>query len=93
MPNLRRTVGGMRPTDTLQSVPLRRPVRLTLVGLPLGARRRLAELGLRTGATVEVVHRTAGGGRVVGVTGSRIALDRETARGIQVLGEQEVPVV
>ncbi len=93
MPNLGRSVARMRPTDTLQSVPTRRPVRLTLVDLPLVARRRLAELGLRAGATVEVVHRTAGGGRVVAVAGSRIALDRATAHGIQVLVVEEAPVV
>lgn len=39
--------------------------------------RRLAALGLRRGAQVRLVHRTAGGGRVVNVAGARIALDRE----------------
>ncbi|MCH8612161.1 FeoA family protein [Arsenicicoccus dermatophilus] len=75
----------MSPATTLQSVPEHRPVRLGPVDLPLAPRRRLAELGLRTGATVEVVHRTAGGGRVVAVAGARIALDRRTAQGIQVV--------
>ncbi|AKT50162.1 FeoA family protein [Arsenicicoccus sp. oral taxon 190] len=71
-------------STTLQAAPPRKPVRLGLVDLPLAPRRRLAELGLRTGATVEVLHLTAGGGRVVAVAGARIALDRSTAAGIQV---------
>lgn len=47
-------------------------------------RLRLAELGLRPGESVVVSHRTAGGGRVVSVDHSRIALDRATLRGIKV---------
>ena len=42
--------------------------------------RRLAALGLRRGAQLSVLHRTAGGGRVVNVAGSRIALDRAMLR-------------
>lgn len=38
--------------------------------------RRLMELGLRPGATVRVMMRTAGGGRVLGVDNLRIVLDR-----------------
>ena len=38
--------------------------------------RRLSALGIRRGAQVKVVHKTAGGGRVLSVAGSRIALDR-----------------
>jgi Fe2+ transport system protein FeoA len=37
---------------------------------------RLAELGLRAGARLQVMSRTPGGGRVVGVGHARIALDR-----------------
>lgn len=38
--------------------------------------RRLAALGLRRGAQVTLLMRTAGNGGVVSVAGSRIALDR-----------------
>ena len=47
--------------------------------------RRLAELGLRPGAEVVVLHRTAGGGRVVAVDGARLALGRTVLRAIPVL--------
>jgi ferrous iron transport protein B len=50
-------------------------------GAPESLRRRLAELGLRPGAQVRVVQRTAGGGRIVDVAGSRVALGRGGARG------------
>lgn len=46
--------------------------------LPAARARRLAELGLRSGARVTVLHRTAGGGRLVAVGHTRIALDRAT---------------
>lgn len=65
---------------------------LTLLQAPIGAEltmlraqgepalcRRMAALGLRRGAKLAVVQRTAGGGRTVSVAGSRIALDRELA--------------
>ncbi|GAB77412.1 Fe2+ transport system protein FeoA [Austwickia chelonae] len=42
-----------------------------------GPRRRLSELGLRPGARLTVLRRTAGGGRIVSVDGSRIALDAQ----------------
>lgn len=54
-------------------------VRLTGVNVSARDRLRLAELGLRVGAVVTVVSRTAGGGRVVGLGTSRIALDRTTS--------------
>lgn len=38
--------------------------------------RRLAALGLRRGARISVVQRTAGGGRIIAVAGGRIALDK-----------------
>lgn len=54
------------------------------VAVPEGQRRRLAELGLRSGARVAVVQHTAGGNVVVEVAGSRIALDPRTARSVSV---------
>ena len=47
-------------------------------------RRRLAEFGLRPGGLVTVLARTAGGGRLVGLGTSRIALDAETARSLAI---------
>jgi len=70
----------------------------TLADLPLGRRvgvgppllepdrvRRLAELGLRAGAEVVVLHRTAGRGRVVAVGDTRIALDLATLQRLPVI--------
>lgn len=45
---------------------------------------RLAELGIRPGALVSFIRRTAGGGIVVEAAGSRIALDRTTAAAVRV---------
>ncbi len=45
-------------------------------------RRRLAEMGLRPGAHIEVLHRTTGGGRVVSVDGARVALDADLSKAI-----------
>ena len=55
---------------------------LTLVGIDgaAGNRRRLATLGLREGASFRLLTRTIGGGRIVMVGGSRIALSRELVR-------------
>ncbi len=48
--------------------------------VPAQMARRLAELGLRAGESVQVMHRTAGGGRLLAVGDTRIAIDRQTAR-------------
>lgn len=48
---------------------------------------RLAELGLRAGARIEIVQRAVGGARVVAVTGARIALDGRTAARLPVRAE------
>lgn len=53
-------------------------------------RRRLAALGLRRGAQVKLMMRTSGGGAVVQVAGSRIALDRSILRRLVTAGT-EVP--
>jgi ferrous iron transport protein A len=59
--------------------------RATVTSLDLGPmlRRRLAELGVRPGAEITVLHRTSGGGRVVAVQDGRIALDRATVSRLQ----------
>jgi Fe2+ transport system protein FeoA len=69
----------------------------TLADVPVGSRvwlegadlapvrvRRLAELGLRAGAEVTVLLRTAGRGRIIALAQDRIALDRGTLRGLRV---------
>jgi ferrous iron transport protein A len=47
---------------------------LTLVEAPESSRQRLSSLGLRVGTPFTLIAKTAGGGRVALVTGSRIAL-------------------
>jgi Fe2+ transport system protein FeoA len=56
----------------LASAPLH--TNLTLVDAPDSYRQRLSSLGLRVGTRFTLLSRTAGGGRVALVTGSRIAL-------------------
>ncbi len=56
----------------LASAPLH--TSLTLVHAPESCRKRLSCLGLRIGARFSLLSRTAGGGRVALVAGSRIAL-------------------
>ena len=55
------------------------PLVLNEIRTDESVRRRLAQLGLRPGADIQVLRVTAGGGRIVAVAGSRIALDRATA--------------
>lgn len=64
------------PEVTLANAPV--GVSLTLVGCIVNPalRTRLAMLGLRPGARVQVLGNTPGKGRVVFVAGSRIAMDR-----------------
>lgn len=47
---------------------------LTLIDAPESSRQRLSSLGLRVGTPFTLIAKTAGGGRVALVTGSRIAL-------------------
>ncbi|GEL95271.1 hypothetical protein CCO02nite_19290 [Cellulomonas composti] len=53
-------------------------------------RRRFRTLGLAPGAVVQVTHRGAFGGRVVGVGADRLAIDAGTCRRVAV--ELVVPV-
>jgi Fe2+ transport system protein FeoA len=46
--------------------------------------RRLAEMGLRPGAEIAVLRRTAGDGRLLGVGVARLAVDRTTASALLV---------
>lgn len=74
----------MADNDTLATVALGVRVTLGAPRLSGAVARRLFELGLRPGTEVVVLHRTAGGGRVVAVDGARIALDRATSRALPV---------
>lgn len=73
--------------STVADAPLGATLTLESVTIAEGARRRLAELGLRPGALLTVVRRTAGAGRIVAVADSRIALDVVTARSLLVRRE------
>lgn len=46
--------------------------------------RRLAELGIRTGAVVRVLSRTSGGGAIVAIGDDRIAVSRTILRSVEV---------
>jgi ferrous iron transport protein A len=70
---------------SLASVPLGTVGALALGSLPRTAGLRLAQLGLRAGAGVTVLARTAGGGRLVGIGTTRIGLDRQTSRQLELL--------
>jgi len=50
---------------------------------PTALTRRLSELGLRVGSHVRCVQKTAGGGRIIDVAGSRIALGRDVLDSVQ----------
>jgi ferrous iron transport protein A len=63
---------------TLHQVPPGDAVRLTdLTDHP--TKRRLRELGLRPGVQVTVLRRTSGGGRVLALGTTRLAVDKTTA--------------
>ena len=68
---------------SLASLPVGSCGALTLTAVPAATGLRLGQLGLRPGATVTVLARTSGGGRLVGVGSTRIGLDRDTARHLE----------
>lgn len=53
--------------------------------------RRLAELGVRPGAVLTAVQKTPGGGRVIAVGDSRVALDKATLRTLHICSTAEAP--
>ena len=69
----------------LTSVPVGTTGTLALGDLPRAPGLRLAQVGLRLGAQVTVLARTAGGGRLLGTGVTRIGLDRATAHGLRLL--------
>lgn len=72
------------PRGNLSAQPIGQRVILGVPGLDTARTRRLAELGLRPGAEVAVLFRTAGGGRVLAVEDARIAIDRVTLEALPV---------
>lgn len=61
--------------QTLASAPARKGLVIVRLRTKPGFTRRLGTLGVRPGAHVEILHRSSGGGRVLAVAGSRLALD------------------
>lgn len=66
----------------LDRAPLETPLVLTHLRVTGSIRHRLARLGLRRGAPVTVVRRIAGGGRILGVAGARVAVEAEVLASI-----------
>ena len=81
--------GDVAGAGTLDSVPCGRAVTVTATRGDAGLVRRLAELGVRRGESVLPLHRTAGGGRLVAVGDSRVALAREVLRAVAVAEDVE----
>ena len=59
-------------------------VQVLRVDADAATRLRLAQFGVRPGVTVAVLSRTSGGGRLLGLGSSRIALDRATVSRLHV---------
>jgi ferrous iron transport protein A len=76
-------------TSTVADQPVGRRAVLGTPQLDPPRTRRLAELGLRAGTEVLVLHRTAGRGRVLAVGETRIALDRATLEAMPVASPRE----
>lgn len=74
----------MSSLTTLAAVPLHTPMTLVTCLIEPALRSRLSTLGLRCGARVEAVQKTTGGGRIIAVADSRIAMDRSVLNTLQV---------
>jgi Fe2+ transport system protein FeoA len=71
---------------TLDEAPLGLPVTVEASVAPTAAvTRRLAELGIRTGAVLQLLSRTSGHGAIVAIGDDRLALSREILRGVRVV--------
>lgn len=77
-------------TTTLYQIPAGRSAVIQQSSADPRLNRRLRELGLRTGAQVHVVQKTAGGGRMVKVRNTVYALDSYALKHITVSPEGEV---
>lgn len=67
----------------LDAVPLGAPLTLTAADIDAGPAHRLASFGLRVGSEFSVLSRTAGGGRVVLVAGTRVAVGTTLLSGLR----------
>ncbi|MFZ2561166.1 MAG: FeoA family protein [Corynebacterium variabile] len=72
------------PPTTLAEVPVGNRAIVTATTTAPDLIRRLAELGVRPGASLTVVQRTAGGGRVIDIGSARYAIDNRTLHHIEV---------
>lgn len=68
----------------LIEVPPGMEARVTSIHVPEAPRLRLGEMGLRQGALVRVIQKVGAGGRLLGMGVSRLAIDRATARSVEV---------
>lgn len=68
----------------LDEAPLGRPLSLVSADIDAAPAHRLAAFGLRVGSQFSVLSRTVGGGRVVLVAGSRVAVGKSLLRGLRV---------
>jgi ferrous iron transport protein A len=75
---------------SLWRAPIGIELRVVEAAGPTALTRRLSELGLRVGSHVRCVQRTSGGGRIVDVAGSRIALGREVLSTLQAVAVDDV---
>lgn len=71
-----------RSSATLFDVPAGRSAVIATTNADRGLNRRLRELGLRPGARVSVLQKTAGGGRMVKVRNTTYALDAHALKHI-----------
>jgi Fe2+ transport system protein FeoA len=67
----------------LAEAPLGTVLTLTEAAIEPGSAHRLASFGLRVGSEFSVLSRTAGGGRVVLVSGSRVAVGKPLLTGLR----------
>ncbi|HAM43669.1 MAG TPA: hypothetical protein DCM67_01405 [Propionibacteriaceae bacterium] len=67
----------------LSKAPLQTPLTLIRADVDPGASQRLSALGLRVGSSFSLISKTAGGGRVVQVAGSRVAVGRTLLAGLR----------
>lgn len=76
-------VGVPLGSVSLDSVPLGTRLTLTDADIEAGPAHRLASFGLRVGSEFSVLSRTAGGGRVVLVAGTRVAVGSTLLSGLR----------
>lgn len=83
MPHSPTAFGAQSSVGPLSDAPIGSPLTVAATSAP-GLTRRLAELGIRPGATVTVIQHTSGGGRVIDTGSARYAIDHRTLTRIEV---------